>query len=121
MSFQKSIHKPVLYNRQLCKMLKVPYKPHYKCYLKRKLGILSWRERRDLKDYIYNHMEDLRGSPYRYRHYYLSLWDFQSYLRHFIEVNPVKVAEKAINIELNYSENQIYYKMKDDINMEMII
>ena len=54
MSFQKSIHKPVLYKRELCKMLKVPYKPHYKCYLKRKLGILSWRERRDLKDYIYN-------------------------------------------------------------------
>jgi hypothetical protein len=51
----------------------------------------------------------------------LSQWDFQYYLRNFIELNPVEVAEKAINIELNYSEDQIYYKMKEELSIDMEI
>jgi hypothetical protein len=121
MSFQKSIYKPTLYKRELCNMLKVPYRPHYKCYLKQKLGNLAWRDRKKLKDYMHTYMEQINGRSQRYRNYYLSQWDFQYYLRNFIELNPVEVAEKAINIELNYSEDQIYYKMKEELSIDMEI
>ena len=66
-------------------------------------------------------VEGINGRSQRYRNYYLSQWDFQYYLRNFIELNPVEVAEKAINIELNYSEDQIYYKMKEELSIDMEI
>jgi hypothetical protein len=119
MSFNKELApKPVLYKRQICRLLHIPYKPHYKCYIKRKYSCLTWREKREIRDYIL----DTVPTSSRYRHYSMSQWELIHYLvKHFIEVNPVNIAEKTINNKLNYSDSQIYFKFKDEVLKELVL
>ena len=111
MSFNRELApKPILYKKDICKLLHMPYKPHFKCYIKKKYSNLSWREKKVLKEYIYDKIPSRR-----YRNYYLSQWEFMHYLcRYFIEVNPVHIAKQTLHNQLNYTEEQIYFKLKEE-------
>ena len=110
MMFNKELApKPILFKKEICKLLHIPYKAHYKCFIKKKYSSLSWNDKRKIKEYIYS------AQAPRYRAYYMSQWELMHYLcKYYIEKNSVNISKETLDENLNYDQNQIYLKIDFD-------
>jgi len=109
--------KPKLYSLELCKLMKIAQKPHFKCYFLRKYNSLSYSEKMNLTNYFrkIKHENNLR--IYLYNNYPITKWQLTLFLDHCVIQNKEKIIEKSINYKLNFSDDQIYMKLlnlKDD-------
>lgn len=109
--------KPKLYSSELCKLMKISQKPHFKCYFLRKFSSLSYSEKMDLTRYFQKVKRDQNVRIYLYNNYPITKWQLTAFLDYCTISDKEKIIEKSINYKLNYSDDQIYMKLlnlKDD-------
>ena len=112
--FDKSKIKPIVYKSDLCKLLGITYRPHYKCYIYKKYGKLNYSQKKNIHKYVINYIKqndfDVFVNPY----YQIPIWKLNTLLDFFKEENEYTINKIKNNIVTeNYSNKQIYLKLNN--------
>ena len=119
MTYNKAQIKPILITNELCKLLHIPHKAHYKCFIRKKYMKLSYKDRNRAINYIYDYLEKNTNERF-YRWYTISQQTLIFYInKYFLDNNNLKNKIGCTYEEaLNYSDDQIYirFQSNDDKN-----
>ena len=114
-NFDKTQYKPIIYQVEICKLLGIPHKPHYKCYIIKKYSRLNYTQKRQIHTYISNYIKDNNIDEFVNRYYNFPHWKLGVLLQYFQEEDSHKINKIKNNLlTMKYSNDQIYLKLETD-------
>ena len=108
-TFDKSkvTSKPKLYTKNICKLLKVPHRPHYKCFILKKFRKLGWRE----QNKFLQELKKKSGMTYVSSYFIFNILE-----KYYLEENIIQQ-----QTEHEFSKDQIYLEIDFDNLSKTII
>ena len=121
MPYDKTKIKPILINENICKMLHIPHKPHYKCYIRKKYSRQKYDGKKQISKYIYDYLENNTAERY-YRWYVISQHGLIQYInKYFIDTKNREIKDIKLENNLKYTDEKIYLNIQSLPNKLLLI